>query len=190
MADTEALGGAVARPPGGAGGGGGGTGTVPGGTDTGGGAAAASVFGGGGSSSTLPSCTLVFFPSSNSASDLKRLVLPCRRLARSPLNPDPSVPLGPVSCGPRPLARNLVARRFSIPGLQVTMVVVSPRVKVATAGWEEVVGGVCGAFVVLTGAAFCWAVVAGFGVGEEVLIPTVLVSEGLGVGKEDLTVGC
>ena len=113
---------------------------MPAGTDTVGVVFGSSFFAGG-SSSTRPSCTFVFFPLRSSASDLNKLVLPCSLLARSPMNPEPRVLLGPVSCGPLPLARNCVALMFSIPGfLQVTMVVVSPLEKEAMVAEEALAG--------------------------------------------------
>ena len=76
----------------------------------------------GSSSSTRPSCTFFFFPSKSSSSDFSRLVLPCRRVARLPLNsdvPSPFVsPLGPM--------RNCTAFIFSMPGFTVTSVLWSP----------------------------------------------------------------
>ena len=56
-----------------------------------------------------------------------------------------------------------MALRFSIPGLQVTRVVVSPRVKEATVGWVKAVGG-----------ATVGAAEAGLGEVNEDLTPTLL----------------
>ena len=142
---------------------------MPAGTDTAGAGFGSSFFAGA-SSNTRPNCTFVFFPSRSSASDLNKLVLPCSLLARSPMKPEPRELLGPVSCGPLPLARNCVALMFSIPGfLQVTMVVVSPLEKEATVA-EGVLAGE-GSFLKLLAAgegegSFLMVVTAGEGEGS------------------------
>ena len=80
------------------------------------------------SSNTLPNCTFFFFPSSNSSSVFRRLVLPWSLVARSLLNPEVLSPL----VSPLDPTRNCTARMFSIPGFTVMRVRESPIFLVAT----------------------------------------------------------